>query len=187
MPKTIPQSERHTELRATILATDAATGTIEGMAVKYGVKIPRGQRLSEEVGPGAFSAQVGAPNRVAVLWQHNSDDPIGRVSTFKDSAEELKFSAKISESADIPEARKALALLREGIVDEISVGFDWGTWELQESDEGTNILHTKGRLRELSVVTFGALGRDARVVTVASESDKQEALAYRARLARLRA
>jgi HK97 family phage prohead protease len=104
-----------------------------------------------------------------------------------DSEVNLQFEALISRNADIPEARKAMALLEEGIVDEISVGFAWGTWEEKHKDEGFFIEHTKAALREFSVVTFGALGRDARVVTVAAERGMQEALAYKAKLARLRA
>lgn len=177
--------EHTTTLRASIDKTNLAEGTIMGVAAQYGVPIERGFNIFEQIQAGAFKAQVGAPNRVMVLWQHDRDNPIGRALSLDDGTSELRFTAKISEHADVPEARKALALLREGIVDEVSVGFDWGTWTEKREGDKMTIMHTKARLREFSVVTFGALGRGARVVTVANEQLKSEALAYRARLARL--
>jgi HK97 family phage prohead protease len=181
--------DKWTSLRAALDTSEEATpGVISGIAVAYNVDVPRGPRLAERVAPGAFSAQVKAPNRVAVLWQHDTDSPIGRATKLTDSEEHLRFVAKISEHEDIPEARKALALLREGIVDEISVGFEWGTWTEQrdEASGRTTILHTKARLREFSVVTFGALGRDARVVSVAASGYVIDPAAMRARLDALR-
>ena len=178
-------SDRSTTLAATI--TDTKDGIITGTAAKYDVPVQRAKDLFEVLKPGMFSAQVKAPNRVAVLWQHDTDSPIGRALEFDDSDVRLDFKAMITRNTDVPEARKAMALLEEGIVDEISVGFDWMTWNEKQTEQGFFIEHTKGRLREFSVVTFGALGRDARVVTVASESHMQQALAYRAKLARLRA
>lgn len=177
--------DRYTTLTAEI--ADTKDGVITGVAAKYNTPVQRGRELFEVLMPGMFKAQVKAPNRVAVLWQHDTESPIGRATDFNDTATELNFKALISRNADIPEARKAMALLEEGIVDEISVGFGWGTWEEKHKDDGLYIEHTKGILREFSVVTFGALGRDARVVTVAAERSMQEALAYKAKLARLRA
>lgn len=183
----VPTLERFTNLRAVIDTTDDA-GTITGIAARYNVPVDRGPGLAEMLAPGLFRAQLKAPNRVAVLWQHDTDSPIGRATGFEDSAEELRFTARITNHEDVPDARKALALLKEGVIDEVSVGFEWGTWEEQRSDEGLTILHTKARLREFSVVTFGALGRDARVVTVASVDHRAAArAALRARLAGLNA
>jgi HK97 family phage prohead protease len=178
--------DRFTRLTAKVSGADA--GTITGTAVKYGVDVPRGTGLYERVKAGAFRAQIAAPNRVPVLWQHDQDSPIGRAVKLSDSHGELVFEALITEHADVPDARKALALLREGIIDEISVGFEWQTWH-EERDEKTKaltIVHDKARLREFSVVTFGALGRDARVKSVASVGGLSVA-AYRARLAALQA
>lgn len=179
--------EHRTTLTAKIDDANAEAGTITGIAARYSVPVKRAQGIYEQMQPGLFKNQVRAPNRVSVLWQHEEDSPIGRATELIDSEQNLRFVAKITESPDVPEARKALALMREGIIDEISVGFDWGEWSEQRDDAGLTILHTKARLREFSVVTFGALGRDARVVTVASQKAQQDAAAWRARLERLRA
>jgi uncharacterized protein len=178
------KTDRYTSLRAVIDETGVEAGTIEGIAVKYGVDVPRGARLFERVEPGAFAAQLVDPARVAVLWQHDTDSPIGRVTSLNDSDTELRFTAKISDHADIPDARKARAVLQEGLADEISVGFEWGKWQVRDDEAGTfTIVHTKARLRELSVVTFGALGREARVLTVAADDAVDlDVKAIRARL-----
>lgn len=180
-------AERFTNLRAIIDTTDDS-GVITGIAATYNVPVERGFGLYEMLNPGVFRAQLKAPNRVAVLWQHNADSPIGRATALEDSNKELRFTAKISDHEDIPEARKALALLKEGVVDEVSVGFEWGTWEEQRTESDLTIVHTKARLREFSVVTFGALGRDARVITVANDDHRAaQRAAMRARLASLNA
>jgi HK97 family phage prohead protease len=173
------------EFTATVDAVDEEAGTITGIAVRYGIEVPRGGRYFEVVQPGAFARQVADPARVSVLWQHDSDSPIGRASALDDNEERLAFVAKISQNADVPDARKALALLREGIVDEISVGFQWQKWSEQRTDDKTTILHERARLREFSVVTFGALGREARVLTVAADQGGLDVALYRAKFGAL--
>lgn len=161
-------TEGNSLLRATL--TEAGPdGTISGIAAAYDIPVQRGADLFELIRPGAFRGQLSAANRIPILWGHDHDSPIGRATRLSDSAERLTFTAKISENEDIPEARRALALLREGVVDELSVGFEWGTWSRTEAGDRVTYEHTKARLREISVVTFGALGREARVVTVNSE------------------
>jgi HK97 family phage prohead protease len=185
---------RTTRLAAAVQAaeTRGLDGIIKGTAIRYGKPVERMPGLFERVELGAFRAQLGAANRVLVLWNHNWDAPIGRATTLKDFDSELRFEAKVSTHEEIPEARKALALLDEQIIDEISVGFEWGTWhEERDSEAGTvTIVHTKARLREFSITPFGAMERDATVKSVASaEADAQAAsrALIRARLEGLRA
>jgi HK97 family phage prohead protease len=163
--------QQFSQFAATVDDVDEGTGLITGVAVRYNTPVERGRNLFEMVEPGTFSRQVADPARVSVLWQHDSDSPIGRATKLIDTEELMRFSAQITQHADVPEARKALALLREGIIDEISVGFQWQKWTEVREDDKLTILHTRARLRELSVVTFGALGRDARVLTVANDGN----------------
>lgn len=177
------QPEKFSTFRAQV--TEAKEGTITGIAVKYNVPVERGEGLFEKVMPGAFKAQVNAANRIPILWQHNREAPIGRVREFKDSPGKLDFQALISSNPDIPEATKALALLREDIIDEMSIGFDWGNWHEEREDGKLTIVHTKARLREISVVTAGALGREARVISVHADGQGIDIALIRARLAKL--
>lgn len=176
--------DNFTTLRASITET-GKPGTITGTAVAYNVDIPRGMDLYERIAPGAFKAQMNAANRIPVLWQHNSESPIGRATKLTDSAEKLDFQALISSNPDVPAATNALALLREGIIDEMSIGFQWGTWHEERDNDKTVIVHTKARLIEMSVVTAGALGEKAKVASVHSQGARLDIAAYRARLAKL--
>lgn len=159
--------DRFTTLAAKV--EDVKDGIITGIAAAYDVKIARGENLFEMLSPGTFAAQVKDPARVPILFQHDDDSPIGRVRTLEDSPERLRFSAKISQDERIPDATKATAMLEEGIIDEMSVGFAWGKWEQVKDESGLTIVHIRSRLKEISLVTFGALGRQARVLTLASE------------------
>ena len=161
---------RYTALAARLDDVSTEAGTITGTAVRYGRRIERAPDLYEEVQAGAFRAQVGQPHRVAVLYQHQWEQPIGRVTALDDSDTELRFTARIIDHEDVPEARRALALLREGVIDEMSVGFSWRRWSDVVDGPARIVLHTQATLRELSLVTFGALGRDARVLTVAADT-----------------
>jgi HK97 family phage prohead protease len=162
------KTDRFTTLSAKV--EDVKDGVITGIAAAYDVKISRGENLFEMLSPGVFAAQVKDPARVPILFQHDNDSPIGRVSTLTDSPERLKFAAKISQDDRIPDAVKATAMLEEGIIDEMSVGFAWQKWEQVKDETGLTIVHTRSRLKEISLVTFGALGREARVLTLASDA-----------------
>lgn len=178
---------RYTEL--TVPVETSKDGIITGTAAKYDFRVQRAPRLFEGIRAGAFAAQVKAPNRVLVLWNHDRNEPIGRATSLADVDGRLDFEARITRHEDVPTARKALALLEDEVVEEISVGFDWGKWSVEEDAETGEVTywHDRAVLREFSVVPFGAMGEEAKVKSVASENALLEAMAYRARLARLRA
>jgi HK97 family phage prohead protease len=178
-------TRRYTELAVPV--STSPEGIITGTAARYDFKVQRAPRLFEGIRAGAFAAQVKAPNRVMVLWQHDRNEPIGRATSLKDVDGRLDFEARITSSPDVPTARKAMALLADEVIEEVSVGFDWGKWTVEEDEEGTTYWHDRAVLREFSVVTFGAMGEEATVKSVASETDRLLAAQYRARLARLRA
>lgn len=162
------QTDRFTTLSAKV--EDVKDGVITGIAAAYDTKITRGDSLFEMLKPGVFAAQVKDPARVPILWQHETDSPIGRVTGLQDSVSNLRFAAKVSQDERIPDATRATALLEAGIIDEMSVGFAWQKWEQVRDDDGLTIVHTRSRLKEISLVTFGALGREARVLTLASDA-----------------
>jgi HK97 family phage prohead protease len=150
----------------------AEPGSIKGTAIRYGVDVPRGYGLFLNVEKGAFVDQVADPSRVKVLWQHDEDTPIGRINDLRDISDRMDFGGRISTSEKVPQAETALELLRDEILDEVSVGFDILKFDRQIDEENDRVTYIvkKARLREISVVTFGALGEDAVVKQVASES-----------------
>lgn len=168
-------------------------GSIKGTAVRYNVDVDRGWGLFLRLLPGAFSDQVRDPSRVKVLWQHDTSDPIGAVQSLADHPDRLDYAGRISTSEKVPSAARALELLRDEIVEEVSVGFDIlkFTREIDKEADTVTYLVSKAMLAELSVVTFGAMGPGATVQEVHSAAGRSaqvlEARRIRAELARLRA
>jgi HK97 family phage prohead protease len=89
---------------------------------------------------------------VPLLWQHDSGQPIGRAAWRFDGAvirATLTFAPEgVSEVAD-----RALALVKSGVLTDVSVGFDALA---REPIPGGGWRYTKTRLVEISVVSVGA-------------------------------
>lgn len=144
-------------------------GTITGLAVPYDTEIVQGP-IRHVIAAGAFAAQIKDPARVRVLWNHDPSQPIGKVTGLADTPSALQFVARIIDAPEVPKGAEAMALIRALVVDEVSVGFEWQRWkETRLADGGLRILHTKARLRELSVVAFGAAGQNATIHTAAAQ------------------
>lgn len=147
--------------------TDDA-GLITGTAATYNIEVDRGYGMFIELLPGCFEKSVPEGHRVLMLWQHDADEPIGRVQSLSDSPQRLDFVGRLSTSPHVPTAVKARELYRDGIMDEVSVGFDILKFERIEDQEHDKVLYRvrEAKLKEISTVTFGALGKDARVQAV---------------------
>lgn len=173
---------RTTILRAKITASDEP-GTLSGQAVPYDVDIEAGgPRIVQVITRGAFSRQLADPSRVKVLWQHRHDAPIGRVTALRDTAAGLQFAAKVIDDQAVPHGAEAMALIRAGVLDEVSVGFEWDRFTEETDGDTFRVVHERARLLEVSVVTHGAAGRDATIRTAASATHAQ-VNAWRARFA----
>lgn len=191
----LPLAQRLIDVRDTVrLAAEVRTGedqcTIKGTACRYGEPVDRGWGLYLELVAGCFAAAVKDPARVLVLWQHDTDEPIGRLRELTDSAEKLDFGGWITDSEDVPNGRRALSLLRDGIIDQVSVGFKIQKYERIVDDEKDTVTYRilKAWLMELSNVTFGAFGDGATVEEVFAQERPRdpslEAARVRARMAR---
>lgn len=188
---TLTKFETTAQLTLTELQVDARAGEFSGTATRYDHLVDRGFGIWLEIAPGAFAAQAKDPARVKVLWQHERSTPIGRLSQMTDRTgpARLDIVGKVIDSPHVPKAAEALALMREGIVDELSVGFQWLKWERREEGDGDErrIIYRvlKALLLEVSPVTFGAMGQDAAVRDVHQQAPSARAAA--AEVARIRA
>lgn len=131
-----------------------ASGRFEGWATRYGVPIERffGQVLMD---PGMFGESIkrNGPENIRLLWQHNSDEPIGVYEQVEEVAEGVRVKGRLL-IEDVQRAREAFALMKNRAIGGLSVGFD-----VEESftDNKTGVVHyTKGDLMEVSAVTFPA-------------------------------
>lgn len=142
-------------------------GVIEGYASTFNVIDSYG----EMVAPGAFKASIAAMRKakrgLKMLWQHDSHQPIGIWDEYEEDAKGLRVVGRLFKDA-VAKAAEAYALIREGALDELSIGYRELESAPHPDQRGVTVLK-KLDLREVSPVTFGALGQAARIDTVKSD------------------
>jgi len=131
------------ETRSFEVRLDADTMEFVGLAVPYNQRANIGGVYEEEFAPGAIRSVEG----VKVFWQH--EEVIGKLISGRDTEAGFEVRGAIS---DIPLGRQAHTLLRDGVIDKLSVGFV----PLEQTREGNVITRTSVLLREVSLVNFPA-------------------------------
>lgn len=129
-------------------------GTIEG----YGSIFGNVDSYGEVVMPGAFEKCLAALAKSAkplkMLWQHDSDRPIGLWDEFSEDRKGLRVKGRLLTDVSA-QAAEAYGLIKAGVVDALSIGY-------QVRKQGAHptirnaIALIELDLREVSPVTFGA-------------------------------
>lgn len=152
------------EIRSANLRADAEEGTVSGIAVPWDTPVELFSGYTEIIARGA----VDAFDDIKLYWQH--EEPIGRVIEAEDRDAGLFIKARISDTA---QGRDALTLLRDGVVNKFSIGFEPDEESVEHADNGDlTVTRTKIALREVSVVSFPAY-KDAQVTEVRNETASQ--------------
>lgn len=123
--------------------------TLRGIGVPYGVTI---EHLfgRETFDPGS----IEDADTALILWQHDTAEPIGRVSETDDTPEAMNLTARLSQTR---RADEALTLNRDGVLTGLSIGFEPREYRITRDEDGTETLHwTRVRAREFSLVSFPA-------------------------------
>lgn len=133
--------------------------TVTGIVVPFDV-IARvsdgGPSYDEKFQRGAFAKTIRERgDRVKLLYQHNSREPIGKAISLREDTAGLYGEFRVS---SVPDGDRALELIRDGVLDSFSVGF---APVKHEKRDGVTV-RTEVALREASVVTFAAY-EDARI------------------------
>ncbi len=126
-------------------------GAFEGYASLFDVVDLGG----DVVAPGAFAASLrrtGAAG-VRMLWQHEQDTPIGVWLSLEEDARGLKARGRLNLA--VGRARETLALLRDGAVDGLSIGYRTRK-AIKDARSGVRRL-VELDLVEISIVTFPML------------------------------
>ena len=115
---------------------------------------------------GAFAETIQKSGRngngIAMLWQHNSHEPIGVWTEIVENSKGLKVTGELI--LEVQKAKEAYALMKKGAVRGLSIGFDYfrdnkgmpieGSFE---DDDKKGIRYIKKvNLYEISPVTFPA-------------------------------
>jgi len=151
------------ELKTMPTKFDTSTdGEIHGYASVFGNRDTYGDIVQK----GAFARTINNDRgRIKVLWQHDYSNPIGIPLEMTEDEHGLHVKARI---ADTAAGRDALALMRAGVVNELSIGYDAVR---EEYDNETNTRHLKEvRLWEFSPVTWAA-NELAKITSVKQASD----------------
>ena len=125
----------------------AEDGTFEGYLSVFNV-VDLGNDVVE---PGAFTKTIQEQKGIVpLLWQHQTDKPIGTLSLQEDQYG-LKVAGKLL--LDVQQGREAYTLVKSGVIKGLSIGFEAIK---KQVDKGIRRLK-EIRLYEGSIVTFPML------------------------------
>ncbi len=128
----------------------AEVGIFEGLASTFGNR----DMMGDLVEPGAFGGALSRPAAIKMLWQHDARAPIGVWERIRETAAGLEVKGRLV--LEVQQAREALALLKAGAVDALSIGFSVQRGGA-EFDRERGLRRIKAvDLWEISVVTFPA-------------------------------
>ena len=152
------------------LTLDAAQGdalprrTLAGVAIQYGVDAVVSDGQTVRFMPGSLPLEGKKPK---MYLYHNSEMPIGVVTSRTEVDNYVMFEAKISETAL---GNESLQLAMDGVLDSLSVGAIPVEFSFDEA--GTMIV-TKAEWQELSLLPYGAF-EAAKVERVAASIHQNE-------------
>lgn len=167
-PRRLPIETRNggldCETRSFSLQVKAAEdGTIDGYGSVFGVR----DNYDDIIAPGAFKTSLGEHKAdgtmPAMLWQHDSREPIGVWDAMSEDANGLRVKGRLA--LDTECGKKAYALLKMGALNGLSIGFISKQWTYDTEAEIRTI--TEIDLWEVSLVTFPA-NEKARIANIKS-------------------
>ncbi|MCA1784171.1 MAG: HK97 family phage prohead protease [Intrasporangiaceae bacterium] len=165
---------------ATVVEVDTDRGIIDALIVTYEQRAQIDHDLFEVFSRGAFASSVAAPHRVKVSnQQHDMRVAIGRATEIREESDGLYGRLHI---ADTAAGRDVLTLLREEIIDELSIEFvpQKRYMKVEKmADGGLLVRHDRAVLKGISPVSHGAYGRGSRVLAVRAQSIFDERSAER--------
>jgi HK97 family phage prohead protease len=170
------QFESELEVRS-----DGDGRTICGICVPYDVETRIHAGLVEVFKLGAFEAVTRAAHRVKLLQGHDTKKmPLGKATILKEDSRGLYGEFRVSKT---DAGDQALELVRDGVLTNLSVGFQ----PLKDRKTSSGIVERiKAHLAEVSLVTFGAYGDAAAVSVVREVVDKPNLAELENLLAKLR-
>lgn len=134
-------------------------GTFAGYASVFDV-VDQGMDI---VAPGAFGKSLSSGRKVKMLWQHDAGKVIGVWDEMREDDRGLYVKGRLLK--DVALGREAIALMRAGAIDSMSIGYR--TIEATPEAGGRIRKLTEVDLFEVSVVTF-PMNEQARVTDVKS-------------------
>ena len=140
------------------IKTISETGAFTGYASVFGNE----DLWGDIVVAGAFSKSI-AEKKPAMLWQHNSDEPIGIWTVIKEDEKGLYVEGQLLIDG-VAKAKEAYELLAAKAISGLSIGYRAVSWEWRKKDDSNDEVRLLKEidLWEISLVTFPA-NTEARV------------------------
>lgn len=147
------------------IRSDVDARTIEGYAAIFDSIDSHGTVMRRGAFRRSVRANFVAPgrrgrkrNRIRVLWQHNSMEPIGIPTELEEDETGLRFLAKLSNTQ---RASETLELIRDGVINEMSFGFipeqvSFGDFEGRDGVSREVRFIERAHVVEISPVTFAS-------------------------------
>lgn len=173
----MPQRE-YKSVSFVLESADESTGEFSGYAAVFG-NVDSGGDIIEK---GAFTKTIAEDfARIKILSQHNSYDlPIGKPLELREDEKGLYIRGKIS---DTQTGRDIRTLLKDGVLAELSIGYDAVDFEW---DGDSGIRHLKEiKLWEVSIVTW-AMNDQAKINDVKSLVEEMRTEAKTGKISRRR-
>lgn len=158
--KYMPEVISYKALPLSLKREPGQDGVFEGYASVFGV-VDQGMDVVER---GAFAKTLGT-RKVKMLWQHDTSQPIGVWDEIRENERGLFVKGRLL--PEVEKGREAMALLKAGAIDSMSIGYRTMEAEAWTANgRGVRKL-TEIDLFEISLVTFPMLP-DAKVTDVKS-------------------
>lgn len=142
-----------------LVDTNLEQGTFRGYASVFGSEVDTWPRTVVDKGAFAKTLAEGM-GRIRLLYQHDPYSLIGKPVEMREDDKGLFIVGKIS---DTQMGKDVLSLMRDGVLEEMSIGFDPIRWEMVPDADAKPgqmdavVRHLKEvRLWEVSLVTFAA-------------------------------
>lgn len=147
-------------------------GTFCGYCSVFDVK----DSYDDVVKKGAFVESLNfwqSKNKMPpILWQHNRSEVIGVWTKLYEDEHGLYGEGKLLIN-DVAKAREAYALIKNGAIDGLSIGYYTQKWAFDEKENALELLQID--LKEVSIVTFPA-NTDSIISNVKQQAIKQNDL-----------
>ncbi|MBZ9815044.1 HK97 family phage prohead protease [Mesorhizobium sp. CA7] len=154
---------------------------ISGYAIQWNRPAIIGGLWEERWARGSLDKSLRDYPDVVALWSHDVSKPLGRVGngTLTVKADAIGLWYALTPNPDSPNGQEALATVGRGDLGEVSIGFICEVSEWDDSGDLPSRLVTQGQLLEVSLVTWGAFGKDTSAAL--SRSDNASNAAERIR------
>ena len=140
------------ECKLSLKSIDDSTGEFEG----YGAVFRNVDSTGDVIVPGAFTNYLSQNEvkDVKLLWQHNSNEPLGYYTQILEDQNGLYVRGKLLVS-EVAKAREVYALLKNGAIEGLSIGYTIAPGGSKIGQDGNRYINDI-KLWEISIVTFPA-------------------------------